>query len=88
MLKLKEEVDFKELIKYGFEEDPTNCENIEDHYYFLNNYYYQDDQFRVVVGMLNRNIEILCLPKELELLQTSMLEPLYNLIKDNLVYIK
>lgn len=88
MLKLKEEVNFKELIKYGFEEDPTNCGDIEDHYYFLNNYYYQDDQFRVVISMLNRSIEIFCLPKELELLQTSMLEPMYNLIKDDLVYIK
>lgn len=88
-LKLKEDVPFSELEKYGFEKDATNCEDPEDHYYWLNNYYAQvHDDFRITVNMNERSIDVLCLCEETGLHNISNLKPLYDLIINNLVEVK
>jgi len=54
---------FEKLKDYGFEEDLANCE-VGDHYYHGNNYYYQDKNFRIVINMHCKTIEIMCLPED------------------------
>lgn len=88
-IKLKDNVPFDALVlDYGFIKDEANCENPEDHYYWLNNYYYQgNNDFRITINMLNRKLEILCLAKEEELYQLSELIPIMELIEDGLLEI-
>ena len=60
-MKVKDNIDFKELELIGFKEDEYNVEE-GDHYYSSNNYYYEiDEESRIVVNMLDRNISILTL---------------------------
>lgn len=85
-IKLKDGIDFKELVKYGFEEDPVNCEK-GDTYYHLNNYYIEIGDFRITVNILDRHIDILCLVSEGGLYNIFNLKPLYQLIIDDMVEI-
>lgn len=84
-VKLKDDVDFEKLKEFGFEEDPNNCE-VGDHYYHLNNYYIQvGEDFRVTVNMLNRCIDVLCLPKVTSVYNMFNVTPLFDLMTSGLV---
>ena len=88
-MKLKDSVDFKELEKYGFIEDPNNCEEGE-HYYGENNYYYEfkscySSEFRLVVNIHTRKFEILAMAKNTGLLQLCDLDIIMELMKDGLI---
>ncbi|MDM0587746.1 hypothetical protein QTH25_13295 [Clostridium perfringens] len=88
-MKLKDNIDFKELEKYGFIEDPDNCEEGE-HYYGENNYYYEfkgcySAEFRLVVNIHTREFEILTMSEEYGLIQLCDLDMIVKLIKDGLV---
>lgn len=84
-IKLKKEVDFKELIQFGFEEDPSNCD-AGDHYYYMNNYYVQvGKDFRVTINMHDRHIDVLCLASEPGLHNMFNIKPLYDLLSSGLV---
>jgi len=83
-IKLKDDINFKELFKFGFVEDPTNCE-YGDTYYHLNNYYLQIGDFRITVNTISRHIDILCLAKEKGLHNIFNLKPLYGLISNDMV---
>lgn len=79
-IKLKDDVDFKILKTFGFQEDEANCE-FGDSYYHLNNYYIQvNKDFRITVNTNNRHIDILCLAEEHGLYNIFNLKPLYDLI--------
>ncbi|EGT3606780.1 hypothetical protein FKF97_10275 [Clostridium perfringens] len=88
-MKLKDNVDFKELEKYGFIEDPVNCE-FGDTYYGSNNYFYEFKQsygaeFRLTVNMHTRYFEILAISEEYGLIQLCDLDIIVKLIKDGLI---
>lgn len=84
-MRLKEDVEFKNLVDFGFEEDPANCEK-GDHYYHLNNYYTQvGKDFRVTVNMIDRHIDVLCLAKESGLHNMFNVKPLFDLFSNGLV---
>jgi len=85
-IKLKNDIDFTELDKFGFMEDPTNCEP-GDHYYHLNNYYNQIGDFRITVNTHSRRIDILCLARKAELYNIYNLKPLYDLISGGMVVV-
>lgn len=85
-MKLKRDINFNDLIQYGFVEDEVNCEHPEDHYYHLNNYYNQiHEKFRIVINVHSRNIEIFCLSDGLE--NTDNLNVLYRMIRDGIIEI-
>lgn len=88
-MKLKDNIDFSELIKYGFIEDGANCEHGE-HYYSSNNYYYEFEEtfgadFRLVVNAHDRKFEILSLSKDGGLTQLLDLDIILKLFKDGLI---
>ena len=84
-IKLKKDVDFKQLIAFGFEEDSANCEP-GDHYYHLNNYYAQVGRnFRITVNMLDGHIDVLCLANESGLHNIFNIKPLFDLLTSGLV---
>lgn len=83
-IKLKDGIDFAKLLEFGFMEDEVNCEK-GDHYYHLNNYYIQIDDFRITVNMLDRHIDILCLASEKRLYNMFNLKSLYQLVSNNMV---
>ncbi|WP_075810222.1 hypothetical protein [Clostridium perfringens] len=88
-MKLKDNVEFKELEKYGFIEDLDNCEEGE-HYCGENNYYYNfiscySAEFRLVVNIHTRKFEILAMAKRTGLLQLCDLDIMVKLIKDGLI---
>ena len=88
-MKLKDNIDFKKLEKYGFIEDPNNCEEGE-HYYGENNYYYEfkscySAEFRLVVNIHTRKFEILAMAKNTGLLQLCDLGVIVELMKDGLI---
>ncbi len=88
-MKLKDNIDFKELEKYGFIEDPANCEPGE-HYYSSNNYYYAftncyGTESRLTVNIHTREFEILTMSEEYGLIQLCDLDMIVKLIKDGLV---
>lgn len=88
-MKLKENINFKDLEKYGFIEDPSNCEPGET-YYGDNNYYYEFNScysadFRLVCNMHTREFEILAMSKEIGLLQLCSLDIFIKLVKDGLI---
>lgn len=86
MLKLKKEVSFETLSKYGFIEDPVNCEHPDDAYYWLNNWFYQaNEEIRITISINNRGIEVLCLPKHLRLVNSFNIDVLFDLFKDGLI---
>lgn len=85
-IKLKDDVPFQNIAKFGFEEDFANCEDPRDHYYHLNNYYCQvNKEFRITVNMNSRRIDILCLPSDVGVHNISNIKPLYDLISNGLV---
>lgn len=85
MLKLKENIPFSTLKKYGFIADPTNCEHPEDHFYWLNNWYNQiNDEYRITVSTIDKHIEILSLG-EAGLRNTKNIDVLYKMIKDDII---
>lgn len=87
-IKLKDNIQFNELEKFGFEEDTVNCEQ-GDYYYYLNNYYAQiDKEFRISINMHSRYIELLCLPSDLSVHNIYNLKPLVDLIINDLVEIE
>lgn len=88
-MKLKDNIDFKELEKYGFIEDPANCESGE-HYYDNNNYYYAftncyGAEGRLTVNIHTREFEILIMAEEYGLIQLCDLDIIVKLIKDGMV---
>lgn len=88
-MKLKDSIDFSELIKYGFVEDGANCEH-GDHYYGSNNYYYEFEEsfgaeFRLVVNVHDRKFEILSLSKNEGLMQLLDLDIILKLFEDGLI---
>lgn len=88
-MKLKESVEFKELEKFGFIEDPANCE-VGDTYYQENNYYYEFNgsygaEFRLVVNLYDREIKLLALSKERGLIELYNLNIFKELIENNLI---
>lgn len=86
-IKLKDDVPFHILTRFGFEEDSANCEP-GDHYYHLNNYYIQiNNEFRITVYMTNRCIDILCLPSDTCVHNIYNIKPLFDLISNGLVEI-
>lgn len=88
MLKLKGNIPIERLKCYGFEEDPSNCEHPEDHYYWLNNWFNQiTPEYRITVSTIDRHIEILSLG-EAGLRNTSNIEVLYKMIIDDIVEMK
>lgn len=86
-IKLKDDIEFKKLKKYGFFEDEVNCEE-GDHYYHLNNYYIEIGNFRITVNMIDRHIDILCLSNETGVHNIFNLKPLYDLIVNNMVEVR
>lgn len=84
-IKLKDSVNIDELTKFRFNKDPANCEDEEDHYYWLNNYFYDMDEWRITVNTVDRHIDILCLCKESGLHNIFNLKPLFDLISNNMV---
>jgi hypothetical protein len=85
MLRLKEDIPIGILDKYGFEEDPNNCEHPEDHYYWLNNWFNQiTPEYRITVSTIDKHIEILSLG-DAGLRNTKNIEVLYRMIKDNII---
>ena len=85
ILYINDTIDFYQLSKYGFTEDPVNCEHPEDHYYYLNNWFWQHGDFRITVNTLDRKLDILCLAKNRELYNIYDFDVLYDLFKDGLV---
>ena len=85
MLYIKNSIEFNQLTKYGFTEDPANCECSEDHYYHLNNWFWSYKDFRITVNTLNRSLDILCLAKDRELYNIYNFDVLYKLFEDGLV---
>lgn len=63
-MKIRDGVDFEYLKTIGFVEDEGNVSK-GDHYYGSNNYYYEfDEESRLVVNMLDREISILTLSND------------------------
>lgn len=88
-MKLKDNIKFDELLKYGFVEDEANVEE-GDHFYGTNNYYYKfknsyGAEFRLVVNIHSREVEILALARETGLLQLCDLDIFVELIKKGVV---
>lgn len=60
-MKIRDDIDFEYLKTIGFVEDENNVSE-GDHYYSSNNYYYEfDEESRLVVNMLDREISIFTL---------------------------
>lgn len=85
MLYIKDTVNFNQLSEYGFVEDEANCNDPEDHYYYLNNWYCQNGNFRITVSTLSKRLDILCLAKDRELYNIYDFDVLFDLFNDGLI---
>jgi len=94
MLKIKDNVDLKELEKFGFNEDENNInEGCSSKYASLDNYYrtltkadkLSKNEIRVCVNIFSREINLLHLGGNGELEQTNDLIFLFDLITADLV---
>ena len=89
-MKLKENINFKDLEKYGFVEDPSNTrydnpyDNKDNNYYYKFNRSYSAD-FRLICNMYTREFKILAIRKNIGSQQLCDLDIFMKLIKDGLV---
>ena len=83
-MKIRDDIDFKQLEVIGFIEDECNISE-GDHYYSGNNYYYEfDEESRLVVNMLDREISILTLSDDI-LCGVYNLDKILEMFKMNMI---
>lgn len=83
-MKIRNDIDFKQLEAIGFIEDECNVSE-GDHYYSGNNYYYEfDEESRLVVNMLDREMSILTLSDD-RLCGVYSLDKILEMFKMNMI---